>query len=150
MYQGGDDALQALCGKFDSLAANQLSLNVTSFLFIVVDMEVSCEDCGRTYTPNRAKGHRNKTCNSCLVARRRRLREEEIYKYKGNCCSICGYSRAKQALHFHHLIPKEKDFQISGNWGMSWEKVQKELDKCILVCANCHAEIHEGLLKLGC
>lgn len=65
-----------------------------------------------------------------------------MYDYKGSKCVRCGYDKCKSALHFHHLVPSTKDFQISGNWGLSWDKVKSELDKCILVCANCHAEIH--------
>jgi predicted HNH restriction endonuclease len=52
-------------------------------------------------------------------------------------------------LDFHHVDSTKKEFGI-GNSGYtrSWEKVKKELDKCILVCANCHREIHEGLIKI--
>ena len=47
------------------------------------------------------------------------------------------------ALHFHHRNPAEKDFSISGAHARSWVSISGELDKCDLVCANCHAEIHE-------
>jgi 5-methylcytosine-specific restriction endonuclease McrA len=64
--------------------------------------------------------------------------------YKGGCCEKCGYDKYIGALEFHHLNPSEKDFTIAkGGHCSSWEKVKKELDKCILVCANCHREIHE-------
>ena len=65
--------------------------------------------------------------------------------YKGNKCELCGYNKCKTSLHFHHKDPKEKEFKISGNWGLNWERVKRELDKCMLVCANCHGEIHTGL-----
>ncbi len=68
-----------------------------------------------------------------------------MYEYKGAKCSLCGYDKCKSSLHFHHIDPSKKDFGISGNWGLSWKKMKIELDKCILVCANCHGEIHEGL-----
>lgn len=62
--------------------------------------------------------------------------------YKGGTCVDCGYSRCLGALHFHHRNPSDKDFTISGhNW--SWDRIRAELDKCDLVCANCHAERHE-------
>ena len=64
-------------------------------------------------------------------------------EYKGGCCEKCGYNKYVGALEFHHLDPTQKDFAIgSKGYTRSWEKVKKELDKCILVCANCHREIH--------
>lgn len=83
-----------------------------------------------------------------VADRRRKLREMAI-EYGGGQCQLCGYSKCKRALSFHHKDPKQKDFGLSAN-GLtrSWEKTQKELDKCILVCANCHMELHEGMKKL--
>mgnify|MGYP003431129005 FL=1 len=52
-------------------------------------------------------------------------------------------------MEFHHLDPEQKDFGIAAKgYTRSWEKVKEELDKCIMVCANCHREIHDGLIKL--
>lgn len=52
----------------------------------------------------------------------------------------CGYSKCIEALEFHHLDPTEKEFEISDR--RSWEALTAELDKCILLCANCHREYH--------
>lgn len=57
---------------------------------------------------------------------------------------MCGYSKCKEALDFHHVNPNEKDFNISGSHSRSWEKIELELKKCVLLCANCHREIHSG------
>ncbi len=67
-----------------------------------------------------------------------------LFREKGlTKCFVCGYSKCFDALHFHHKNPKDKKFNIG--WIMkspiSKEKME-ELDKCILVCANCHCEIH--------
>lgn len=70
-------------------------------------------------------------------------------EYKGGKCSICGYDKCNSALDFHHLDQTKKDFTISSNMNRAWSKIKIELDKCILVCANCHREIHENLHKLG-
>jgi DNA-binding CsgD family transcriptional regulator len=78
---------------------------------------------------------------------RQKLKEKAI-DYKGGCCEKCGYDRCDSALEFHHLDPKEKDFGIGSYSVLSWEKVKVELDKCIMVCANCHREIHSNENKL--
>lgn len=64
-----------------------------------------------------------------------------LVNYKGGKCEKCGYDKCIRSLEFHHLDPNEKDFTISGkSW--SFERLKKEVDKCILVCSNCHNEIH--------
>lgn len=72
---------------------------------------------------------------------RQRLKEKAI-GYKGNKCVKCGYDKCSWSFDFHHLNPKEKDFNFSSYSTLSWNKIVKELDKCILVCSNCHREIH--------
>jgi 5-methylcytosine-specific restriction endonuclease McrA len=66
--------------------------------------------------------------------------------HKGGKCEICGYCKSLRALQFHHKDPKEKDFTI-GNFLSSNDRTLSELEKCILVCANCHAEIHDNNLR---
>jgi len=63
-------------------------------------------------------------------------------KLKGNKCSVCGYSGCIKSLEFHHIIKKDKKFGICDGNTRSWKKILNELKKCILVCANCHREIH--------
>lgn len=71
----------------------------------------------------------------------RRRKKIELVEYKGGECEKCGYKKCIDALEFHHKDPNEKDFTISGkSW--SFERLKKEADKCILVCSNCHKEIH--------
>ena len=66
--------------------------------------------------------------------------------YKGGKCNRCGYNRCIEALEFHHENPSQKDFNISSKgYTRSWERVQKELDKCVMLCANCHRELHAKL-----
>lgn len=55
----------------------------------------------------------------------------------------CGYNRYPGALEFHHRDPKEKDFTISSRAHLTFdERVKQELDKCDLLCSNCHRERH--------
>lgn len=65
----------------------------------------------------------------------------------GKCCN-CGYDKCESALEFHHLIPEEKEFTISTQPHMAFEKVALEIKKCILLCANCHRELHSGYLNI--
>lgn len=64
--------------------------------------------------------------------------------YKGGKCKKCGYNKCNSALDFHHVKQKNKKFSIAkSGYTRSWESIKKELDKCILICSNCHRELHE-------
>ena len=77
------------------------------------------------------------------VRKRRRKVRLMAVAYKGGKCSRCGYSRCIEALEFHHVDSSQKDFGISQDgYTRSWERVRQELDKCVLLCANCHRELH--------
>jgi hypothetical protein len=77
------------------------------------------------------------------VDKRRKKFKIDAIKYKGGSCIQCGYNKCTTALEFHHTNPSIKDFTVSNSYTKSWIDVLKELDKCILVCSNCHREIHE-------
>ena len=62
--------------------------------------------------------------------------------YKGGECQECGYSKCHATMEFHHLNPSEKDYQWNKLRKRSWEGIKHELDKCVLLCANCHREAH--------
>ena len=80
-----------------------------------------------------------------VAARRRKLKTMAIER-KGGKCERCGYDKSVRALTFHHLDPSKKDFGVGGSGETrSWEKVKAEVDKCALLCANCHAEEHDRL-----
>lgn len=87
--------------------------------------------------------------NIAAVSKRRKLLKEMAIELKGSGCCFCNYHRCVGALEFHHINEKTKSFDL-GTRGLtrSWEKIKKELKKCVLVCANCHREIHAGLLQL--
>ena len=76
-------------------------------------------------------------------SRRKALREKAVV-YLGGKCSICGYDKCFSAFDFHHVNALEKDFTISSRMS-SWEKIEKELRKCVLLCCRCHREVHDGL-----
>jgi hypothetical protein len=87
-------------------------------------------------------------CNIDKVKKRRKIVKILSIEYKGGACSKCGYNKCLSALEFHHIDPTQKDFSPSDTGQTrSWEIVKAELDKCILVCSNCHREIHDQLLN---
>ena len=83
------------------------------------------------------------------VAKRRRKLKILAIEYKGGKCQICGYKKFQGALDLHH-INGVKEFGIADKgYTRSWEKIRTELDKCILVCANCHRELEGGVMQLS-
>lgn len=101
-----------------------------------------CKICNREYTYSKSKNHTYQRCNSCLTNERRYKRKIRCIEYKGGKCEFCGYDKCVDALCFHHKNFQEKEFNISGNHCITWERVRKELDKCMILCMNCHTEIH--------
>ena len=106
----------------------------------------TCKHHGETKYILEGRGaYRCCKCRSERISNWRRKLKQKAINYKGGKCCKCGYSKCNAALEFHHLDPKEKDFAVGSNGHTrSWEKVRVELDKCILVCANCHKEIHHS------
>lgn len=95
-----------------------------------------------TYTKeNFSKREYNKT-------RRNSLKLMSI-EYKGGKCSICGYDKCVDALDFHHLDPSTKDERNMVRGTRSFSAIKEELDKCILLCSNCHRETHYNLRNGG-
>lgn len=83
------------------------------------------------------------SCRTEAVQRRREKLKEMALEYKGGKCVSCGYSKCTAAMEFHHTSPEHKDFSISNSGHTrSWERVKSEVDKCLLLCANCHREEH--------
>ena len=80
------------------------------------------------------------------VDRRRKKIKAQLIELHGGECVVCGYSKCHRALQFHHMDPEKKDFSLSSKNVMNFDKAVKEAKKCLLVCGNCHVEIHEGLI----
>ena len=77
--------------------------------------------------------------------KKRNLKKAAI-RHMGGKCVLCGYKRCWRAMHFHHINPHEKEFSISSSY--NWADIEMELKKCVLLCANCHAEVHEDMVDL--
>ena len=107
-----------------------------------------CKLCQRAvsaewYKNNKKRQQKNVQLNKqrlkeCLVEHKRRL-----------SCSVCSESESI-CLDFHHLDPKEKDFNIaeaSFN-GKGWSTILKEINKCVVLCSNCHRKVHAGIIQI--
>lgn len=89
-----------------------------------------------------------KSCTNMQTVLRQRNLKQQCIEYKGGSCISCGYNKYPGALDFHHLDPSEKDFNLGDVKHYSFtDKIKQELDKCILLCSNCHREIHGDYLK---
>jgi hypothetical protein len=115
----------------------------------------TCERCRKPFEmPTRGNGKAKRYCsrscmnNASVVRRRQRLKLMAI-EYLGGKCALCGYSRSVWAMDCHHRNPSEKEFGIAqaGNT-RSWVKIKTELDKCVLLCKNCHAEVNAGVVEI--
>lgn len=73
----------------------------------------------------------------------RRRTKQKLIEYKGGKCEMCGFDKPYVSCYdFHHVNPNEKEFRIGGST-KSFEKQRVEVDKCQLLCKNCHAEVHD-------
>jgi transposase len=109
-----------------------------------------CSQHGLTDFKRRStSGYRCLKCRSEAVVRRRRKVKQILVEEAGGVCIGCGYSRCIAALEFHHLVPSEKSFSLSHRGvARSLEKAKAEASKCVLLCANCHAEVESGFIVL--
>ena len=111
-----------------------------------------CQYCEKEFQYYRDTSTIRKSCYECIpegkgndAALIRRLIKKKAVKYKGNKCYCCNQQYPLVVYDFHHLDPFQKDFSLGDKTStVKWEKVQIEIDKCILVCANCHRQIPNG------
>lgn len=117
--------------KFCEICERQFETNSTSRIY--------CYECSGESTRND-----NDTRKHQKTILRRSMKKQAI-KMLGGKCLICGYNKCIDALEFHHKDPHEKDFKIGSGNTMSWHDYKNEVEKCILVCSNCHKEIHNKI-----
>ncbi len=107
-------------------------------------MNFKCSGCGEVDS-SKFYGHKKTCCKSCHnkytkeLARKKKLLGID---YLGGKCSSCGFIGHPSVFDFHHTNPKEKDKNFTSMKNWSFDKIKKELDKCILLCANCHRLEH--------
>ena len=99
----------------------------------------------RKYMKIYSKIWRKRNPDKIRAYRRKYIRnaKRKAIKYKGSKCQICGLKDSCIAIYdFHHINPKTKKYEPGKIMHYSWKKIKKEIDKCNLVCKNCHAKIH--------
>ena len=112
-------------------------------------MNIRCSRCKEVKNRDdffkRGKNSRQSICKKCILdAQKKRWKARKIKAVNllGGKCSICGYHRNYASLEFHHVDPSSK----KGNWKRickkEWYSIISELKKCILLCRNCHSELH--------
>jgi hypothetical protein len=125
------------CSPFGS--HNTKSLHVAENNLVKI-----CSTCNKEYQGGHSK-HKDK-CGRCYSLAYRTKTKQKAIDYKGSKCSSCGYDKYFGSLQFHHVYPEAKSFNIGDFNFRKFDSLVEELDKCILVCSNCHGEIHAGLI----
>ncbi|EKE21567.1 MAG: hypothetical protein ACD_7C00187G0005 [uncultured bacterium] len=117
--------------------------------YLVMKKIITCIVCNKFLIGRQTKycspTCKNKTNQSYNLQQARGWRRKKLaVKKLGGCCSICGYKKNLSALTFHHKNPTKKYFQldIRSLSNRNQAVINTEIDKCILVCSNCHAELH--------
>jgi hypothetical protein len=137
-----------------ALLAALCSLSYQDYNAVMSNLS-NCIVCGKPLRGRQTKfcspACKNKDLQSYEAQKRRGLaRKLDLIKHVGGSCSICGYSKNLAALVFHHGDSSEKDFKLDMRSlsNRKLDPILEEIDKCILVCANCHAELHNPRLDL--
>jgi transposase len=109
------------------------------------EAKMRCSRHGDTEFVIDARGYyRCRKCRAEAVSRRRRKMKEILVQEAGGACSACGYRESPRALHFHHVDPAEKSFELNAKGvALALDTLRAEARKCVLLCSNCHAEVEE-------
>jgi transposase len=112
----------------------------------LLTLTMTCAHHGETEFYLEGRGYyRCKRCRTEAVVRRRRKVKAILVSEAGGRCCLCGYDRCPAALEFHHLDPIEKRLEINHKGiALALEALRVEARKCVLLCANCHAEVENG------
>jgi len=106
--------------------------------------DLKCTSC------NREMKHKKNTVELCHLCKRKSsklARRISASNYKNNKCEICGLKRKTindlELFDFHHINQDNKSFDLSDKMhSRKWEEIKNELDKCMMLCANCHRKQH--------
>lgn len=111
------------------------------------NLNYQCKSCHSNYRKKHYQKNKQKYITK--AKNNRRIQEEKYNKYKESLsCEICK-ENTTCCLDFHHKNTSEKEFNVSSMKSfISFESLLKEINKCIVVCSNCHRKIHAGIIQL--
>jgi 5-methylcytosine-specific restriction endonuclease McrA len=151
-------SIRQIAGKLDTSATN------IRYWLRVHNLKTNCRhnryardishtrkcSCGES-DPNKFYGNKFWVCAKCWNSRSVQRSKEKVAwarKKLGGKCAACGFDKYDCALDIHHLVPAEKDvaFRTMRFWSLS--RIEKEIEKCVLLCKNCHAAVHAGEIVL--
>lgn len=109
--------------------------------------EYSCKECWKVYRRNHYLQNKEK-----YLLKARKWEEVQKTKYRKLkselCCLVCNENEIS-CLDFHHKDPSKKEYSVSSKANrVGVEKLKKEIDKCVVLCANCHRKVHAGVIKI--
>ena len=107
-----------------------------------------CVECDKKISFSLKKSQKKYCSNRCRERageRNKRLRKKIFVDGFKDSCELCGYGTYKGALDFHHRDPGDKSFNIADYENYSYDKLENEIKKCIVLCRNCHSEVHAGI-----
>lgn len=91
-------------------------------------------------------GNKRTICGRChnqYTIRNGRSKKLKVIEYKGGKCEHCGFKGPSVCFDLHHVDPKQKDKKFAAYLNWTWERIKKEVDKCQLLCSNCHRVEHK-------
>ena len=112
--------------------------------------EKECLICNQKFRPKTPSANLRQCCYDCMpdgVQLHRTDFLNKLREKRGGKCVRCGYDTYLGALEFHHLDPSKKDFTL-GNADFRLKEAVEEINKCILICSNCHRELHAGYWEI--
>lgn len=110
----------------------------------------NCIICSKDFVYNRTKEGSQDKCNECYSKSKNAIIKYKICQLFNNECFICKFDKCLSALEFHHIDPKEKEFNFSHAASKSWDSIKSELEKCVLLCSNCHRHFHHNCDDYSC
>lgn len=124
----------------------------------VIQTELNCIICDeplsgrkKRFCSQKCKNQSTNRKNQSKECQKQRAldRKLKLIELKGNACSSCGYNKNVASLCFHHVDQNKKNFNLDGRKisNSSWKKCLEEASKCILLCHNCHHELHHPHLN---
>ncbi len=106
-----------------------------------INMKI-CKLCLNEFKDYQKRGRTR--CGSCNTKIRRYRAKAAAVRFLGDRCVRCGWRGNQAAFQFHHKNPAEKDFTIGNVANKSWDSIKSEMQKCMLLCANCHMIEHSS------